>query len=99
MFLVIQHADRTAREQYRPMMAEAVKNKSASPVDFALLEDRLALDQGKKQRYGSQIGFDEQKKRYYVLPIEDPDHVDDRRRKMGLDSMKIHVAKWGIIWD
>jgi hypothetical protein len=99
LFLVIQHADRKTREKYVPMMREAVKNQTASAADLAKLEDRLALEQGKKQLYGTQLGHDEATNRYYVFPIEDPDHIDARRKAMGLDSMHRHLNEWGIKWD
>jgi hypothetical protein len=58
LFLVIQHADIQTQEKYLPMMREAVKKGNANPSSLALLEDRVALRQGKKQIYGSQIGLD-----------------------------------------
>ena len=68
-------------------MRAAVKDKNASASDLALMEDRLALAQGKKQLYGSQLGRNEITKTYYVLPIENPDQVDVRRQKMGLSTL------------
>src|ERR1035437_3626929 len=56
LFLVIQHSDQATQEKYLPMMREAAKNGKASHSALALLEDRVALGQGKKQIYGSQIG-------------------------------------------
>lgn len=44
----------------------------------------MALGEGRKQTYGSQIGFDESTNKYYVLPLEDPDRVDQRRASVGL---------------
>jgi hypothetical protein len=99
LFLVIQHSDKDTREKYLPILREAVRNKDASAADLAKLEDRLALEQGKKQIYGTQLGLNEKTKSYYVLPIEDPDHLDDQRKKMGLSSMKTHLSNWEINWD
>ena len=99
LFLVIQHADRETWEKYVPVMREAVKNSAANAADLAKLEDRLALAQGKKQLYGTQLGHDVATNRYYVLPIEDPDHIDARRKAMGLDSMQRHLNEWGIKWE
>jgi hypothetical protein len=96
LFLVIQHADQQTREKYLPMMRTAAKQNRAALSDLALLEDRLALEQGKKQLYGSQMGFNEKTQRYYVLPIEKPEHVDERRKSMGLSDMKSHLSNWGI---
>ncbi|MGZ4036749.1 MAG: DUF6624 domain-containing protein, partial [Bacteroidia bacterium] len=98
LFLVIQHSDQKTQEKYLPMMREAVKNKKASPSSLALLEDRVALGQGKKQIYGSQIGRDANDKQY-VLPLEDPDNVDKRRAEVGLQPLQEYVSHWGIKWN
>lgn len=99
LFLVIQHSDQKTQEKYLPMMREAVKNGKASASSLALLEDRVALAQGKKQVYGSQIGFDPATNKSYVLPLEDPDHVDERRASMGLGPLADYVRRWQIVWD
>jgi hypothetical protein len=99
LFAVIQHADHATQERYLPMMRAAVAKRNAEPSDLALLEDRVALGQGKKQIYGSQIGQDNDTGEYYVRPLEDPDHVDERRASVGLGTLAEYVGIWGLIWD
>lgn len=99
LFLVIQHSDQLTQEKYLPMMREAVKNGKAHGSSLALLEDRVALGQGKKQLYGSQIGRDEKTQAYFVLPLEDPDNVDKRRAEVGLPPLAEYVVHWQIKWN
>ena len=99
LFLVIQHSDQSTQEKYLPMMREAVKNSKAQGSSLALLEDRVALGQGKRQIYGSQIGRDPETKIYYVSPLEDPDNVDKRRAEVGLGPLSDYVSRWQIKWD
>jgi hypothetical protein len=99
LFLVIQHADLNTQLKYLPMMQKAVKKGNASGSNLALLEDRVALRQGKKQIYGSQIGRDKETKIFYVSPLEDPDNVDKRRAKVGLEPLANYVTQWQIKWD
>jgi hypothetical protein len=99
LFLVIQHSNRATQEKYLPMMREAVKNGKAEGSRLALLEDRVALAQGKKQIYGSQISQDPVTHAYYVRPLEDPDNVDKRRAEVGLGPMVDYVSRWEIKWD
>jgi hypothetical protein len=99
LFLVIQHADLATQEKYLPMMREAVKNGKAQASSLALLEDRVALRHGQKQIYGSQIRQDPETKEYYVMPLEDPDHVDKRRAEVGLPPLAEYVSHWHIKWD
>ena len=99
LFLVIQHSDQATQEKYLPMMREAVKNGKAQGSSLALLEDRVALGQGKRQIYGSQIGRDPETQIYYVSPLEDPDNVDKRRAEVGLGPLSEYVSHWQIKWD
>ena len=99
LFLVIQHANIETQEKYLPMMRDAVIKGNARAESLALLEDRVALRQGKKQIYGSQISRDDKTGKYYVMPLDDPDNVDKRREKVGLGPLKEYVSEWGIIWD
>jgi hypothetical protein len=99
IFLVIQHSDLAVQEKYLPMMREAVKNGKASAGDLAYLEDRVAIRQGKKQIYGSQVNYDGERQIYYVLPLEDPDNVDKRRAEVGLPPMAAYVGYFNLKWD
>jgi hypothetical protein len=96
LFLVIQHSNQKIQEKYLPMMREAVKNGSAQASALALLEDRVALGQGKKQIYGSQIHRDEQTGKYFVAPIEDEANVNIRRAAVGLEPLEHYAKQWNI---
>ncbi len=99
LFLVIQHSDTETQLKYLPMMREAVKKKNASPSSLALLEDRVALGQGKRQIYGSQIHTDNTTKEMYVAPLIDPENVDKRRAEVGLGKLADYVGHWNLVWD
>lgn len=99
LFLVIQHSDLKVQVKYLPMMRDAVAKKKASASSLALLEDRVALRQGKRQIYGSQIGRKPNGGDYYVSPLEDPDNVDKRRTEVGLGTLESYVSRWNIKWD
>nr|WP_294896331.1 DUF6624 domain-containing protein [uncultured Pedobacter sp.] len=99
LFLVIQHADQHTQEKYLPMMREAVKQGKAEAAGLALLEDRVAIRQGKKQIYGSQIRRNDKTGKYYVLPLENPEDVDQRRSEINLSPISEYVKRWGINWS
>lgn len=99
LFLVIQHAPQEMQEKYIPLLREAVANKKAYASDLALMEDRLALRQGRKQIYGSQIGQGTNGTAFFIYPLEDPDHVDERRKSVGLVPLQDYVNNWNIIWN
>lgn len=99
LFLVIQHSNLDTQIKYLPLMREAVKNGNASPANLALLEDRVAVKQGKKQIYGTQIETDEKTGKSWLAPLNDPDNVDTRRKEIGLEKLSDYLSTFGIKWD
>ena len=96
LFLVIQHADLKTQEKYLPMMQKAVKMGNARASDLALLEDRVALLNGKKQIYGSQVIQDSITGKNKFAPIEDPINVNKRRLSVGLEPIEVYGKFFGI---
>lgn len=99
LFLVIQHSDLEAQLKYLPMIREAVIKGDVNASYFALLEDRVALRQGEKQIYGSQLTRDKETGEYFVSPLIDPENVDKRRHEVGLGPISDYLTYWGMVWD
>ncbi|CAN5615548.1 hypothetical protein BH11BAC1_BH11BAC1_21780 [soil metagenome] len=96
LFLVILHADPATRKKYLPLMQEGVGRSKAAPSELALLEDRVLLDEGKSQRYGSQVKFNPASGTYELYPIDDESGVNGRREAMGLAPIEDYLRQWGI---
>ncbi len=99
LWMVIQHSDLKTQQKYLPMMRDAVKEGKTEASWLALLEDRVALGEGRKQIYGSQIFWNKKTNKSYVAPLEDPDNVDKRRSKVGLDPFTHYLKQYNIVWD
>lgn len=93
-FMVLQHADSASQRKYLPHLRDAVTRGDALGWQFAMLEDRVRVAEGKPQLYGTQVGgtplrFD---------PIEDAAHVDERRRSVGLEPMADYAKRFGLTY-
>jgi hypothetical protein len=84
-WLIVQHCSPPFQEKCLPLLEHAVTTGEASKTDYAYLLDRVRMYQGKPQLYGTQ--FRDNK----LWKIEDPEHVDDRRRTVGLGPLKDYV--------
>ena len=93
IFLVIQHADVDTQKKYLPIIESAVKNGKTLASNLALLKDRIALREGGKQIYGSQVWYDAKTGKNYVRPIENPEKVDSLRAEVGLPDMKTYLQQ------
>jgi hypothetical protein len=99
LFLVIQHANQKTQEKYLPMIKDAVVNNNLPKRQFAMFYDRLILRRGEKQIYGTQLAMNDESKTPYILPLKDPNNVDERRAEMGLNTMQENLNRWNLTWD
>ena len=82
-WLLTQHADTDLAFQKRVLaLIQAGASDEVQPGDVAMLSDRIRVNEGKPQRFGS--NFD---KTMHATPIEDPEHVDERRAQVHLMPM------------
>jgi hypothetical protein len=96
VFLVIQHSDYKTQKKYLPLLETACKAGEAEWQDYALMKDRILIEEKKSQLYGSQVRYDETGKKYILLPLADPEHVDKRRKKFGMMPLNIYLKQWDI---
>jgi hypothetical protein len=95
IFLVIQHADLATQIKYFPLMKKSMEEGESNKADFALLQDRILMRQGKKQIYGSQVIYsDKGEPEFYQ--IADEKNVNERRANMGLNPIEEYAENFGI---
>lgn len=94
-WLIAQHADFDIefQRQVLDLMRSAVAAGDAGPSELAFLEDRVAVNAGQPQTYGSQIRCAEGQA-LPATPIADQDQVDERRREIGLDPLDEYLAEF-----
>lgn len=91
-FLLVQHAsDKAFQAQVLRQLAPRVKTGHISGDQFALLTDRVLVEQGKPQIYGTQLNGTEGGE-LKLAPIEAPQHVDRRRKDMGMPPLSDYLC-------
>jgi hypothetical protein len=94
--LVIQHADLASQETLLPLMRKAVSEGKATPMNLALLEDRVRTKNGKPQLYGSQLQQNLKTGKMEIAPIEDAGNVNERRASIGLNPIEEYAKMMGV---
>ncbi len=82
-FMVIQHADLDYQLRYLPLIKESAMRKEITPISLAMLEDRILIQQGIAQKYGTQYKINDQGV-WELLPVLDGDNLNKRRLEIGL---------------
>jgi len=100
LFLCIQHCDDLAlQNKYLPILKKAVENGNAEPWHYAFLADRILMNKGEKQIYGTQKIISKIASESYIVPLKDPDNVDKLRAEIGLEPLSESLKEEGIDWN
>jgi len=87
IFLIIQHSD-TDKEWQKsqlPNIKKGVDKGDMDSQDYVYLYDRIKINGGEKQLYGTQFAkVDPKTKTVELAPIEDIENLDKRRMEMGM---------------
>ena len=73
-WMIVQHSDSWPEFQKEVLVAmgKEVKRNNAAPADYAYLIDRVRINAGQKQVYGTQFEFDSEEGKYQLrLPVDD----------------------------
>lgn len=91
-FLALQHAALEVQERLLPLVRAAAEAGDFARRDLALLEDRILVLRRRPQVYGSQFSRSADG-HLEVFPIEDEEHVDERRAALGLEPLAVYLAR------
>lgn len=91
-WLLVQHADHDI--EFQTICLTLMKESSEGEVerrDIAFLEDRIRVNQGRGQLYGTQ--FMQVDGRHVPRPIEDEENIDARRAEMGMGTLAERIEE------
>jgi hypothetical protein len=97
-WILTQHMPKEFQESVLPKLLAAVKAGEAQPGDGALLQDRVLTRSKKLQIYGSQLSVPPGGGNLVVDPIEDPNCVDVRRKRVGLEPLADYLIRYSIVY-
>lgn len=89
-WLVIQHADNNLsfQEKFLTAMQKEVEKNNVNKSNFALLEDRMHVNKGKKQRFGTQVTYNDKGQAIPKIGLIDSLRVDEYRLAHDLPTLK-----------
>ena len=91
-WLLAQHADASPeiQREFHVLLIEAVGRQEGSPRYLGYLEDRVRVNSGRPQLYGTQ--FIDDGDGLLPRPIEDPDGLAERRAAVGMEPFEEYEA-------
>lgn len=95
VWLVIQHAGADKRKRYFSDLLAASKKGHIDRQSIALMQDRMLMDDGQPQLYGSQVSMTDDGA-YELYDLRDPETVDSRRAIMGMPPLKEYLMHFDL---
>ena len=94
-WILIQHADDHVdlQKEVLKRMEPYFKNGGVKPANYAYLWDRVAVNTGKKQRYGTQPIWECKNGQLELQPIENRSEVNKLRKALGMNSVESALAE------
>jgi len=92
-WLMVQHSDSNVefqKEVLKEMYIE-VKKDNADSKNYGMLTDRVSINSGGKQIYGTQLMYNTEISQAYPKPIVDSLSVNDRRKDIGLEPIEEYL--------
>lgn len=87
LFLTVQHAlDKSVRAKYFVLLEESAKKGESHMSDMATMKDRMLIENGGRQLYGTQYKIVAGKIIY--LPLDDSIRVNERRMAIGMENIE-----------
>ena len=111
IWLVIDHSDLASRSKYLDLVKAKAEEGVLDKSDFAVLNDRVLMEEGKPQIFGTQIKMaatfvgEDLTMQLYLWPVEDPAALDSLRSSVGLSPIGDYLEKSGdsfgqpVVWD
>lgn len=93
-FYVIQHSSKIPK--YLNLIKEAARKNELNFRLVAMMEDRFLMNENKEQIYGTQgtkLTLKNGKTEYIIWPIQNPQQVNERRKKAGFEQTVEENAK------
>lgn len=92
-WLMTQHCDKDVafQEKVLEAMKAQVARHNADPKNFAYLADRVRINTGKKQLYGTQVTYNTDSCQAVAKPLEDSLNVNKRRKEIGLEPLEAYL--------
>ncbi len=99
LWLVIQHAPLDIQKKYLPLLEKSVNKGKSKARYLAFLQDRILMREDKKQIYGTQSLWNKENKKNVIWPITNYKTVNQRRKKVGLESVEDYAKNSGFIYE
>lgn len=98
IWMTITQASYQFRKAFLPNLVLAVENGDIKESNIAAIKDKILMDEGKPQIYGTQVIRDEQGN-YRLYGLEDPEYVDRRRKDIGFGTLQSFLDQYDITFD
>ena len=99
-WLLVQHQDRYPQfqEEVLVKMKMEVDRGKADGIDYAYLVDRVKVNTGQLQIYGTQMKYNSDTTSFEPKPVVDPQKLNERRKSVNLSTIEDYVESMNSVY-
>jgi hypothetical protein len=99
-WLMMQHCDGDPKfqEEVLSEMKKHIERKNASSSNYAYLIDRVNVNTGKPQVYGTQMKVNNDRSSYEPQSVIDPENLNKRRAEVGLNTIEEYIETMNSLY-
>lgn len=92
-FILVQHSDKDVKfqEQMLPYIKKQVDKKQVKGSNYAYLYDRIQINNGRQQLYGTQLDYDNEGNAF-PKNLKDKETVNARRSEFGMPTLEDYLT-------
>jgi len=98
IWMTINQSSYQFRKAFLPNLVMAVENGDIKERNIATIKDKIMMDEGKPQIYGTQVYRDELGE-WKLYGIEDPEYVDRRRKDIGFGPLQDYLNQYNLTFE
>lgn len=92
LLVINHHESDSVRKEYLPVIKQSCLDGEGSCMEYAKVQDRILVNNNEPQIYGMQFRYNSERN-LEPFPILDPEHVDKRRKEIGLEPLKDYLKR------
>jgi tetratricopeptide (TPR) repeat protein len=96
VFLVLLHSDINVQKRYLNLIKKESKKGKIQKSQYAYLYDKIKVNEGEKQKFGTQIIYNNIKKCDELYPVKNLKKINCYRKQYDMDSIENYLKHFSI---
>ena len=96
LFTLIAHCDLSTQETFLPVLDNIKKDSEEQRYTYLMIQDKILVKKGEKQKFGTQMEWNNATGKMMLLPVEDCNYAEKIRADLDIEPLSIYLRSLKI---